>query len=72
MSEADDTSMVGGRSGMDSMSYRGTSSIRTRTPLNPCRKPMPRVMGGHRGWAFLMSKVPLYRGRRIDGVTDEC
>ena len=26
--------------------YRDTSLIRKRTPLGPCRRPMPRVLGG--------------------------
>ena len=40
--------------------YRGTSLIRKRTPLGPCRRPMPRVVGGSQGGGrFLMSEVPL-------------
>ena len=42
--------------------YRGTSLTRTRTPLGPCRKPLPRVLGGSKGgWRFLMREVPLHR-----------
>ena len=35
-----------------------------RTPLGPCRRPVPRVLRGSRGGGlFLMSEVPLYWGR---------
>jgi len=44
------------------LGYRGTSLIRTRPPLGPYSRPMPRGLwwswGGVR---FLMSEVPLYR-----------
>ena len=41
--------------------YRGTSPIRKRTPLGPCRGNMPRVIGGSSGdGRFLMSEVSLY------------
>ena len=33
--------------------YRGTSLIGKHTPIGPCRRPMPRVLGGVLGgWAF--------------------
>ena len=39
---------------------RGTSLIRERTPLGPCRRPMPRVLWGSQGrWRFLVCEVPL-------------
>ena len=31
------------------LQYRGTSFVRTRTPLGPYRRPTPRVLGGPRG-----------------------
>ena len=35
--------------------YRGTSLIRKRTPLEPYRRPMPRIVGGSQGGGhFLM------------------
>ena len=41
--------------------YRGTSLTRKRTPLGPCRGPMPRVLGGSKGGCrFLMGEVPLH------------
>ena len=44
--------------------YRGTSTIRKRTPLGPYRRPMRRVLGGGR---FLMGEVPCRerRGRSL-------
>ena len=48
--------------------YRGTSLIRTSTPLEPYSRTMPRVLwwssGG--GGLFLMSKVHLYLYSNID------
>ena len=44
--------------------YRGTSRIRKRTPLEPYRRPMPRVIGGSYGsWA-----VSYGRGTPVHGV----
>ena len=41
--------------------HRGTSLIRTRNPLGPYRRPMPRALGGSQGGGrFLMGEVPLY------------
>ena len=34
-----------GHASKEEMLYRGTSSIRKRTPLGPYRRPMPRVLG---------------------------
>jgi len=40
--------------------YRGTSLTRKRTPLEPYRRPVPRVLEGSQGGGrFLMSEVPL-------------
>ena len=40
----------------------GTSLTRKRTPLGPCRRPMPKVLGGfYGGGRFLMSDVPHVR-----------
>ena len=40
--------------------YRGFSLTRKRTPLEPYRMPMPRVLGGAwKGRRFFMGKVPL-------------
>ena len=43
-------------------SYRGTSLIRKRTPLEPYRRPMPRVRGGFLGAAA----VSVERGSHVD------
>ena len=49
--------------------YRGISLIRKRTPLGPYRRPMPRVLRGHRGvGAFLVPLYPL--SRRIPDAPD--
>ena len=41
--------------------YRGASSTRRRTPLEPYRRYLPRVLeGSQRGGRFLMSEVLLY------------
>ena len=32
--------------------YRSTSLTRKHSPLGPCRRPMPSVLGGPRGWAL--------------------
>ena len=40
--------------------YRGTSLARKRSPLEPYRRLMPRVLGGfYGGGRFLMGEVPL-------------
>ena len=41
--------------------YIGTSLARIRALLGPCRRPVPRVLGGALGGGrFLMGEVPLY------------
>ena len=36
------------------LEYRGTSRTRKRTPLGPCRRPTPRVLGGSKGGGNLL------------------
>ena len=44
--------------------YRGTSHTIKRVPPGPCRRPMPRVLGGSWGrGGVLMGEVPLYACR---------
>ena len=43
------------------MKYTGASLTRKRNPLEPYRRPVPRVLGGPEGGGrFLMGEVPLY------------
>ena len=47
--------------------YKGTSLTGNRNPLGPCRRPMPRVLGGSYGVGrFLVGEVPLSSS---DGMT---
>jgi len=51
---------------------RGTSLTREGTPLRPCRRPMPKVLGVSEGVVrFFMGEVPLYNGdlgRQLDAA----
>ena len=48
-------------SARSSLTQQGTSLLKKRTPLGPCRGPVPRVRGGSLGGGrFLMGEEPLY------------
>jgi hypothetical protein len=49
-----------------SLPYRLISLIRKRTPLGPYRRPMPRVIGGHRGVViFSWARYPCIGGEAL-------
>jgi len=48
-----------------SLSYRGTSLVRKRTPLGPYRRPMPRVLG----WSSGGGRAPRPKHARETGAT---
>ena len=52
--------------------YRGTSLIKKRTPLEPCRRPVPRVLRGSLGSErFLVSEASLYSHCFVGDSIDE-